>query len=171
MNDQNETLSQSNTELQGMLHKAQTDSVRERNRLETENTKLQKSITELRMELESEKTNHEKETVQKEQAEEQLESLKETSHKLELTERERDRLKTLLASWQQSQQSYSSSTTDDLKAERLKLQVELENIRSSSSRDIASVREACDRERRETMARMETLERDRKSMEEVDRNN
>ena len=88
----------------------------------------------------------------------------EMCHKLEVTERERDRLKALLASLQQNQQSDSTTTLEELKSERLQLQVELENLRNSMNREMESVRGACEKETNELKQKMEILEQERNQM-------
>ena len=70
----------------------------------------------------------------------------EVQQKLDDTERERDRFKALLGSLRQNQQSDSASTIDELKAERLQLQAELENLRSSVSSELETVRGANEQE-------------------------
>ena len=111
--------------------------------------------------METEQKNHKQERTQQQKAEELS---MEMCHKLEVTERERDRLKALLASLQQNQQSDSTTTREELKSERLQLQVELENLRNSMNREMESVRGACEKETNELKQKMEILEQERNQM-------
>ena len=119
-----------------------------------------------------EQKNHKQERTQRQKAEEQLKLSMEMCHKLEVTERERDRLKALLTSLQQNQQSDSTTTfAEELKSERLQLQVELENLRNSMNREMESVRGACEKERNELKQKNGNFRTGKESNVKINRGN
>ncbi len=161
VNDQNESLSQSNVDLQGTVRKMQIDFEEDRKQYKSEQNRLLARMEQLQREMETERDNCENERSQRQKAEDQLRLSMEVCHKLEVTERERDRLKILLTSLQQNQQSDNMSTVDELKSERLQLQVELENLRTSMSREMESIRGSYEKERNALIIKMENIEHEK----------
>lgn len=155
MNEQNEVLTQLHSDLQQKLRKAASDSDREREEMTQKNAILSQKIEEQAKEIEAEKEKYDNERTQRQKAEEHLQQTTELYHKLEVTERERDRLKLLMATVQHNQQADTTSTIEELKSERLQLQVELENLRSIMTKEIETVKVECEKGKNEQVKSLE----------------
>lgn len=124
------------------------------------NSESEDMLKELRQENNKLKENFEIEKTQRQRAEEQLRQATEVWHKLEVTERERDRLKAVVSNLEQKQQNNNVSSEDDLKAERLQLQVEMENLRNSMSDEIESTRKVHEHERQDLSCQLEKMRKE-----------
>ena len=124
------------------------------------NSESEDILKELRQENDKLKENFEIEKTQRQRAEEQLRQATEVWHKLEVTERERDRLKAVVSNLEQKQQTNNVSSEDDLKAERLQLQVEMENLRNSMSDELESTRKVHEHERQDLSCQLEKMQKE-----------
>lgn len=94
--------------------------------------------------------------IEKQKQSEQLEQLRE---KLELTEKERDRFKAAISLRQRSE---TAATVDEseLMEEKLKLQLELENLKVSMNEQIQEKKSAYDKDKQSLNSQLEAAEQE-----------
>ena len=110
--------------------------------------RLEKERDELNEALDDEKEQHQK-------AEDHLRQSTEVWQRLEAAENERDHLKALINLQNQRNEVKSPVDENELKEEKLQLQLELENLKLSTTEQIGTIRETHDKEKKELLSQLE----------------
>ena len=127
---------------------------------EEECKELQQTVTELDEENDKLKSSLSSEKQKCLQLEKKLEQYMDVLQKLEVAEKERERLKHEVS-------QLASSSGSDLKEERLKLQLELESLRSSMSKQLKSDNQTQDKKTEDLICQLEESQQRETSLKQM----
>ena len=144
MNNHLKTLQERLDEVEEVFEALQKKMIQEKESF----NRLEKERDELKETLDNEKEQHQK-------AEDQLRQSAEVWQRLEAAENERDHLKALMNLQNQRNEVKSPVDENELKEEKLQLQLELENLKSSNIEQLGTIRETHDKEKKELLSQLE----------------